>query len=62
MREFEGFYPDPLDFVNSTAAARVNGYLYGHGNLDQFKRELSVLGLTTHAGQNLEIYVRRYSR
>lgn len=31
MKEFEVLYPSPVDFVNSTAAARVNGFLGGNG-------------------------------
>lgn len=31
MREFARMYPDGTDLMNSTAAARVNGYLGGGG-------------------------------
>jgi len=62
MKEFETFYPDTLDFVNSTAAARVNGYLYGNGQLAQLSKELQELGLTEASARALENYVSRYSR
>ncbi|MFH1636164.1 MAG: peptide-methionine (S)-S-oxide reductase, partial [Chloroflexota bacterium] len=33
-------YPDSDDFVNSTAAARVNGYLGGYGTLADLQAEI----------------------
>jgi methionine-S-sulfoxide reductase len=60
MEEFTAIYPDLNDFVNSTAAARVNGYLGGHGTLSQFEAEIDELGLSTEAHQDLvEIAQRR---
>ena len=50
MTEFKTFYPRNIDFVNSTAAARVNGYVAGHGAPDEIKANLKSLGLST-AGQ-----------
>ena len=35
MREFKEIYSANEDFVNSTAATRVNGYLSGHGTNGQ---------------------------
>ncbi len=46
MREFRAMYPEFGDFVDSTAAARVNGYLYGYGTEGQLRRELGSLGLS----------------
>ena len=54
MREFTALYPDPDDFINSTAAARVNGYLGGNGTLAQFEAEIDELGLSAEARQYLE--------
>jgi methionine-S-sulfoxide reductase len=53
MREFEAMYPDTAGFVNSTAAARVNGYLAGYGTLSQLKKELGSLGLSPAARDRL---------
>lgn len=50
MAEFKAFYPRNIDFVNSTAAARVNGYVAGHGRPDEIKATSEILGLST-AGQ-----------
>jgi len=62
MKEFEIFYPDAIDFVYSTAAARVNGYLYGYGKPAQLEKDLPELGLSEASAQALENYVSRYSR
>jgi peptide-methionine (S)-S-oxide reductase len=53
MSEFKAMYPETEDFVNSTAAARVNGYLGGYGTLAQLQRELDSLGLSTAARDKL---------
>jgi peptide-methionine (S)-S-oxide reductase len=44
-KRFKTIYPDPLRFTDSTAAARVNAYLGGYGNREQFEKEASGLGL-----------------
>jgi len=44
-RAYQQIYPDMEDFVNSTAVARVNGYVSGHGTLKS-KEDLKGLGLT----------------
>ena len=45
MKEFNAIYPATEDFVNSTAAARINGYLSGYGPFSALKAELNNLGL-----------------
>jgi hypothetical protein len=44
-KHFETIYPDSVRFTDSTAAARVNGYLGGYGSREQFEREAPGLGL-----------------
>ena len=39
-------YPDFWEFVNSTSAARVNGYLAGHGKQADVEKEFQQLGLS----------------
>jgi peptide-methionine (S)-S-oxide reductase len=53
MREFRAMYPDPKDFMNSTAAARVNGYLGGNGSKEMIRKEIAQLGLSPEASQTL---------
>ncbi len=44
-KAFQKVYPDPMKLMNSTAAARINGYLVGFGNLTSTS-DLNGLGLT----------------
>ena len=46
IEEFRQIYPQTRDFVASTAAARVNGYLGGYGTLEELKKELESYGLS----------------
>jgi len=45
-REFRAIYPAVGDLINSTAAARVNGYVGGYGSLEALKTEIDDLGLS----------------
>lgn len=42
---FMEIYPNFIDFINSTAVARVNGFLGGHGTCEQLKKEIDTYGL-----------------
>jgi peptide-methionine (S)-S-oxide reductase len=53
LQEFAAIYPLERDFVDSTAVARVNGYLDGYGTLADLQAELPILGLSSQAGQRL---------
>jgi peptide-methionine (S)-S-oxide reductase len=53
MNEFNTMYPSNEDFVNSTSAARVNGYLDGYGTEESLSEELKALGLSEEAGDRL---------
>ena len=53
MAEFSAMYPLEDDFVNSTAAARVNGYLGGYGSSETVKSEIGELGLSPGASRKL---------
>jgi peptide-methionine (S)-S-oxide reductase len=53
VREFRTIYPDPGDFVDSTATARVNGYLAGYGSLEMLRDELDSLGLSAKGRDRL---------
>ncbi len=44
--EFRMIFPSERDLVNSTAAARVNGYIGGYGPKSALKEELDQLGLS----------------
>ena len=53
LHEFKGIYPDPDDFTDSTAAARVNGYLGGHVPIAKVRQALGELGLSPAANKRL---------
>ncbi|WP_210465255.1 peptide-methionine (S)-S-oxide reductase MsrA [Rufibacter roseolus] len=46
LRELQKIYPGFEAFNNSTAVARVNGYVGGYGEQDIFMEEISSLGLS----------------
>lgn len=46
FNELRAVYPDEKDLMNSTAAARINGYLGGYGRPEDLTVELNDLGLS----------------
>ena len=46
MKQFKSSYPEFDDFVNSTAAARLNGFAYGCGTKKLLEAEQDSYGLT----------------
>lgn len=54
MAEFNAIYPEAAQFTDSTAAARVNGYVGGHGTIAQLEVEIEILGLSTEGRRRLE--------
>jgi len=59
MRELRAVYPTEKDFVNSTAAARINGYLDGYGTLADSQEELPKFGLSPAANKTFTEIVKR---
>lgn len=51
--EMTRIYPLAHDFVNSTAVARLNGYVGGYGGRDQLIREIDSLGLSGEGRKRL---------
>lgn len=62
LRELGAIYPEPSDLVNSTAAARVNGYVGGYGTLGALEAEIGDLGLSSAAQHKLLELVRARTR
>jgi methionine-S-sulfoxide reductase len=58
VSEFGQMYPEDADFVRSTAAARVNGYLYGAGSCLQLETEIDLLGLGDEGKQRVREHCR----
>ncbi len=59
MREFKVIYPDFGEFVDSTAAARINGYVGGHGSREWLESHIGELGLSEAGQQWLLEHARR---
>ena len=53
MKEFSVMYPCDNDFVDSRAAAHVNGYVGGYGTVADLREELSSFGLSPAGSQTL---------
>ena len=56
-KEFGAIYPNINDFIASTAAARVNGYLGGNGTIAALQAEIESFGLSPAAKQKLLDFV-----
>jgi peptide-methionine (S)-S-oxide reductase len=46
IKELSTIYPDISDFIDSTAVARLNGYVGGYGTPENLENELNSLGLS----------------
>ncbi|ALJ01046.1 peptide-methionine (S)-S-oxide reductase MsrA [Rufibacter tibetensis] len=53
LNELQKIYPKEEAFNNSTAVARVNGYLGGNGEKERFMEEMGSLGLSYPVQQTL---------
>jgi hypothetical protein len=54
--------PDERAFIDSTAAARLNGWLDGWGSAEQVERELPLIGLSTAAQDEVRASAGRRER
>jgi peptide-methionine (S)-S-oxide reductase len=61
MKEYRDLYPDSVDFVRSTAVARVNGYLGGYGTYEDLESRITFLGLSPQGEERLREYVKSTS-
>ena len=53
MRDFSLHFNSNEELTDSTAAARLNGYVSGEGDLLQLEREIELLGLSQSAMDKL---------
>jgi len=58
MRDFNGMYGDLQGFIDSPAAAKVNGYLAGLGSEAALRKLLPSLGLSEEGEKRLLTRVR----
>lgn len=61
-REFRRMYPDIRGLIDSTAAARVNGFLGGYGSPELLESEIGAYGLSAEGQERLRAAVSRFSR
>jgi len=59
MAEFKAMYPADRAFVDSTAAARVNGWLDGYGTSEEIRTDLPRTGLSHAAQRELQALIDR---
>ncbi len=62
MDDFGAMYRKFNDFINSTAAAHVNGYIKGYGTLKMLSNEIKDLGLSEKGQKRLKQAVEGYGR
>lgn len=62
MKDFNEIYPDIRDFINSTAAARVNGLVKGYGGIKALREEIETLGLSEEGRRALIDIVKGHGR
>ena len=53
LHELAGYYPAAESLTDSTAAARINGYLGSNGTLEDLKKEMGALGLSARGEERL---------
>jgi len=59
MSQYEGRFPDENAFTDSTAVARVNGYIGGNGTTEQLEKEKRELGIDGEAIDALRNILRK---
>ncbi len=59
MKELAKFHFTEAEFANSTAVARLNAYVGGHGTASQLEADLSGLGLADESGRLLLARLKR---
>ena len=59
MDQYKGRFPNEGAFTDSTAIARVNGYIGGNGTTEQLERERDELGINEEATEALRGTLRK---
>jgi peptide-methionine (S)-S-oxide reductase len=58
--DIRSYYTNFRDFIDSTAAARINGYLKGLGRIEQMRSDIDSLGLSDKGKKRLIEIVDSY--
>jgi peptide-methionine (S)-S-oxide reductase len=59
FRDYANIFDNDDAFTDSTSAARANGYIGGHGSIEQLEAELPLMGISEDAGEVLTRIVKR---
>ena len=59
MDQYKERFPNQDAFTDSTAAARVNGYIGGNGTTEQLEKEKDELGISVEAVEALQGILKR---
>ena len=62
VTEYHTIYPNFEDFINSTAVARVNGYIGGYATMAQLEKEINSLGLSSVGQERLRRTVQQFRK
>lgn len=62
LKELTDMHPNEKDFLNSTAATRINAYLGGRGTSAQLQKEIDGFGLSTQGRNTLLGLVKRFGK
>jgi len=62
MEDFKAKHIQTKDFIDSSLAARVNGYIRGYGSIKSLREEIQSLGLSPRASSRLMEIVEGYGR
>jgi peptide-methionine (S)-S-oxide reductase len=62
LSEFRSAYPTDEALMNSTAAARINGYVSGYGSSAKLQEEIDKLGLSPEAQRKLTEIAKRNAK
>lgn len=60
MNDFNEIYPEFKDFINSTSAARINGYIKGYGGIEALREDIDGFGLSEKGRRALIDIVEGY--
>jgi len=58
LRDLQRYYETDRGLTNSTAASKLNGYLYGCGSLEELRSELGGFGLSDEGNERVIRVVR----
>ena len=61
-REMAALYPQMKDYLNSSAATRLNGFVAGHGTQAQLDQEIDGFGLSPQGRDLVSKIVKQYGK